>query len=142
LEYPGTLYEYYDHLSRSENGPTVLSEPEAEMSKDKPQKSSRDTRKSRKMIRREKAERQSLITTTLKPIRDELSHLEDRISEFENREKELEKLVVDPEIIRDTSKYLPLLKEYGEVKEELEASMLRWDRKQEQLISIKRELEI
>jgi ATP-binding cassette subfamily F protein 3 len=142
LEYPGTLYEYYDHLSRSENDPTVLIEPEAEMSKDKVQKFSRDTRKSRKMIRREKAEKQSLITTTLKPIRDELSHLEDRISEFENREKELEKLVVDPEIIRDKSKYPSLLKEYGEVKEELETLMLRWDRKQEQLISIKRELEI
>jgi hypothetical protein len=53
-------------------------------------------------------------------IQDALSRLEERISELENREKELEKILAEPEIIRDKSKYLPLLNEYGEVKEEME----------------------
>lgn len=64
-------------------------------------------------------QKRGLISATLKPIQDALSRLEERISELENREKELEKILAEPEIIRDKSKYLPLLNEYGEVKEEM-----------------------
>ena len=46
--------------------------------------------------------------------------MEDRITAVESREKELEKMLAEPDIIGDKNRYLSLLNEFNEVKEELE----------------------
>ena len=94
------------------------------------------------MARRAKAEKRWLISATLKPIQDALSELEERISELEDRKNELEKTLAEPEIIRDKGKYLPLLNQYNEVKQELKALILEWEHKQDEFVSAKRDLEM
>ncbi len=141
-EYPGTLYEYYDHLSRSDIDPLIAVQHGRENTKAHAQKSSQKNGMSQKMMRRQRAERRRLISTTLKPIQDELSQLEERIAKLESREKELEKTLAEPQVIRDKTQYLPLLNEYGEVKKGLEELILRWEHKQTELGSAKRDLEM
>ena len=141
LEYPGSLYEYYDHLSRSDHNPLADPQRDGGGTKDQVQKSVQKSRPNRKMIRRQKAEKRQLISDTLKPIHDELSQLEERIGALEKREEELEKILAEADIIRDKSKYLPLLNEYGDAKRALEELMQRWESKQKELGSAKRNLE-
>jgi ATP-binding cassette subfamily F protein 3 len=141
-EYPGTLYEYYDHLSRSDIDPLSVIPHDKENTKAQAQKSSQKNGISQKMMRRQRAETRRLISNTLKPIQDELSQLEERIAKLESREKELEKTLAEPKVIRDKTQYLPLLNEYDEVKKGLEELMLRWEHKQKELGSAKRDLEM
>ncbi len=68
--------------------------------------------------------------------------MEDSISGLESREKQLEKMLAEPDIIGDKMRYLSLLNEYNALKEELEALMLKWEEKQEELGSAKRGLEM
>ena len=49
-------------------------------------------------------------------------------------------MLEDPDIFRDKSKGIPILNEYGEVKKKMEALMLRWEHKHDELESAKREL--
>jgi len=93
-------------------------------------------------MRQQKAKKRRIINETLKPIREALSRMEDRITALETREKDLEKMLAEPDIIGDKDRYLPLLNSYNEVKEQLEALMLEWEEKQEELGSAKRDLEI
>jgi len=141
-EYPGTLDEYYYHLSTAMESPTIATQNDVRGEEGQVQNATQKSRPSRKSIRRKKAERRRLISETLKPIQDALSQLEERISGVEAREKELEKILAEPEIIMDKSKYLPLLNEYGELKKELEALLLKWEQKQDELVSVKRDLEL
>ena len=106
------------------------------------QEISQKTRPTRKLIRQQKAEKRRIINETLKPIREALSQLEGRITVLETREKDLEKMLAEPDIIGDKERYLSLLNEYNEVKEELETLMLRWEEKQEEFGSAKRDLDM
>jgi ATP-binding cassette subfamily F protein 3 len=141
-EYPGKLDEYYHHLSIPVETTTVTAEADTQMTQEQGQESSQKSRPNRKLIRQQKAERRRLIDETLKPIKEALSQLEDRITAVENREKELEKMLAEPDIIGDKIRYLPLLNEYNEVKEELEALMLKWEERHAELVSAKRGLEM
>jgi ATP-binding cassette subfamily F protein 3 len=91
-------------------------------------------------LRKEKAEKRSLISAALKPIQAKLRQLEERIDEMEKRKTELEQLLADPDLFKDKSKSVPLLNEYGEVRKKLDELMGRWEYHQEQLESAKREL--
>jgi ATP-binding cassette subfamily F protein 3 len=113
-EYPGKLDEYYHHLSIPVETTTVTAEADTQMTQEQGQESSQKSRPNRKLIRQQKAERRRLIDETLKPIKEALSQLEDRITAVENREKELEKMLAEPDIIGDKIRYLPLLNEYNE----------------------------
>ncbi|MBW1768728.1 MAG: ATP-binding cassette domain-containing protein [Deltaproteobacteria bacterium] len=141
LEYPGRLYEYYNHLAALEERPLSFSQQEREGAKVKVNNSSQKDLQSRKIKRREKAEKRQLISATLKPIQDKLLELEERISDLEKREKELGKILADPDIFRDKKRGVPLLKEYGEVKGKMEELMRRWEYNQDELESAKRDLE-
>jgi len=141
-EYPGKLDEYYHHLSIPVETATVTAEPHTRMTQDQGQGSSQKSRPNRKLIRQQKAERRRLINETLKPINEALSQLEARITALESKEKELEKMLAAPDIIGDKIRYLPLLNEYNEVKEELEALMLKWEERHAELGSAKRGLEM
>jgi len=131
LEYPGTLYEYYDYQAGLGNNATPPPQHGKESGGDG------DTRK---LKRREKAEKRHQISATLKPIRHQLTQLEERISGLEQRGRELELILAEEATFKDQRKSLPILKEYGDVRKKLEELMLRWEYHQEQLESAKKEL--
>jgi ATP-binding cassette subfamily F protein 3 len=141
-EYPGTLDDYYHHLSKSVGTTAETPESDTRETRGQDQEISEKSRPTRKLLRQQKAEKRRIISETLKPIREALSQLEARITVLETREKDLEKILAEPDIIGDKGRYLPLLNEYNEVKEELERLMSRWEEKHEELGSAKRDLEM
>jgi ATP-binding cassette subfamily F protein 3 len=141
-EYPGTLDEYYHHLSKSVGPSAETPELDTQITVAKDQETSQKGRPTQKLRRQQKAEKRRIINEALKPIREALSHLEERINVLETREKDLEKMLAEPDIIGDKGRYLPLLNEYNQVKEELEALMLQWEEKQKELGSTKRDLKM
>ena len=140
LEYPGTLYEYYDYQARLDNKSSTIPEQETEKVEVHFKEPPFNDRDSRKLKRREKAEKRHQISATLKPIRHKLTKLEERISSLEQRERELEVILADKATFKDKRKSVPLLKEYSDVRKKLEELMLRWEYHQEQLESAKKEL--
>ena len=147
VEYPGNLKEYYYHLEKGEN---IWSRMEGESKNSlfgegpKPERvGSKELRKKkhgRKAKKRERAEERRQIHDTLKPIKDELESLEGRIAELESSQKDLEKNLADPEIFKDKSRSVPLLREYNEGREKLEELLMRWEWKQDELESTKKSL--
>jgi len=137
VEYPGTLHEYFDHLARKETGMEAEQDIRRESEGDEA-----PSRQKRKTLRREKAEKRSVIAATLKPIQHRLRQLEERIDETENRKAELEQLLADPDFFKDKSKSVPLLNEYGEIRKKLDELMGRWEYQQRQLETAKKELEM
>jgi ATP-binding cassette subfamily F protein 3 len=132
-EYPGNLYEYYDHLDR-------LSESSA--SEDQPAQTpqGKNAKGDRKEQRREEAEQRRRIRAALKPIEDRLLGLEKRITELEKRQKELEAILSDPEVFADRDQGVSYMNEYREVREKLNQLMGRWEFGQSELEAAKREL--
>jgi len=141
-EYPGTLDEYYHHVSKSVGTPAISAALDTQLRQARNRETFQKSQPTRKLMRQQKAKKRRIINETLKPIREALSRMEDRITALETREKDLEKMLAEPDIIGDKDRYLPLLNAYNEVKEELEALMLEWEEKQEELGSAKRDLEI
>jgi ATP-binding cassette subfamily F protein 3 len=135
VEYPGTLHEYFDHLAGKEAEAAVEQDGQEEG-----EEGEAPSRQKGKALRKEKAEKRSLISAALKPIQTKLRQLEERIDETEKRKTELEQLLADPDLFKDKSKSVPLLNEYGEVRKKLDELMGRWEYQQEQLESAKREL--
>ncbi|MFC1824444.1 ABC-F family ATP-binding cassette domain-containing protein [Thermodesulfobacteriota bacterium] len=141
VEYPGSLYDYYDYTIRMEQDRLSDAQTETDGENTPLELKQGNDRASRKEKRRMKAEERRKINTTLKPIQDGLSKLEERIAELESREKKLGKELADPDIFSDKKKSLPIIKEYGEVREELETLIQRWEDQQHQLESALMELE-
>lgn len=142
LEYPGTLYEYYDHLSAVDTPVSDVSDHArgAVAGEEAPDpQDGNDRAKSRKMVRKEKAERRQQISEALKPVQHKLHALEQRIDQLETRKDRLEKELADPHIFRDKERGLPLLTEYQEVKKKLEELMGRWEYQHETLDAMERE---
>jgi ATP-binding cassette subfamily F protein 3 len=147
VEYPGNLNEYYDHLEKSEiiGGPVEGGSKSFSLGdRTKPERGAfeepRKSRHKRKATKRERAEERRQIQDTLKPIRDELEILEGRIAELEASQKDLEKNLADPEIFKDKKRSVPLLKEYNQGRKKLEELLMRWEWKQDELESTKRDL--
>ncbi|MBN2062291.1 MAG: ATP-binding cassette domain-containing protein [Deltaproteobacteria bacterium] len=140
-EYPGKLYEYYDHLERKEYETRAKREKTGFRAVDTRDVSSGDGLKKR-LLRKEKAEKRKLISNRLNPIRCELSRIEERIAKLEEKERDLSKQLADPEVFRDIKKSSPLLGEYGRVRKELEDLMSRWENSQARLESAEKELGI
>ena len=140
IEYPGGLYEYYDHLTKLEKELSDLASKEAEEEMNQEDKAQGQNRDSKKEIRKKKAENRNLISSTLKPVLDKLSLLENRISDLERREKEISGLLSDPDLFKDKDRSIPLLNEYGRLREEMEKAMLEWEKDQGMLEEMKEEL--
>jgi ATP-binding cassette subfamily F protein 3 len=136
FEYPGSLYDYFDHLLREEQK-SINSDQEEREGEEKPSPEGISNRKS---LRKEKAERRRLISETLKPVREKLHDLESRIDDLEERKKVLEESLVDPDIFKDKEKSVPLLNEYGVVKKKLEELLRRWEYQHEKLESEEKRL--
>jgi ATP-binding cassette subfamily F protein 3 len=137
VEYPGTLYEYFDHVAGKESAREVSEHRDADGEEEETL-----SRQKRKTLRKEKAEKRSLIAAALKPIQTKLRHLEDRIDAMEKRKAELEQLLANPDFFKDKGKSVPLLNEYGDLRKKLDELMGRWEYQQEQLETAKRELGI
>lgn len=141
VEYPGTLAEYFSHLEAAEEERASVGEQKSVGTESTENVSRTGGALTRKMARKEKAEKRNLAASTLKPIQEKLRELEERIDVLEKRKSELETLLADPEIFKDKQKGLPLLNEYGELRKKLEELMARWEYKQEELEAAKKDLE-
>ncbi|MBW1702368.1 MAG: ATP-binding cassette domain-containing protein [Deltaproteobacteria bacterium] len=149
VEYPGNLDEYYDHLLREEiiqDETKKGSEKEFDRKMLYPdngvEKAQDRKRRNKKELKRDRAEKRRLLRETLKPIIDELEHLEGRIAEQESRQKDLENALADPEVFKYGEKSTPLINEYHDVKEELETLILKWEQCQDQLESTRDKLDL
>ncbi len=140
IEYPGKLYEYYLRLEKQDTAPSNDLPEKRSEKRDQEDKKPDRIKDNKKAIRKKKAEERSLINSRIRPFLDTLSRLEDRIAELERREKEISTLLADPDLFKDKDKSLPLLKEYGLVREELEESMLKWEENQGRLEELKDDL--
>jgi ATP-binding cassette subfamily F protein 3 len=141
LEYPGTLYEYYDYLARNEEGIGNRPSPERETREENESESDKSGG-SKKEIRKEKAAKRTLINSRLKPVKERLLKQEERISYLEKKEKEIGTALADPGIFKDKEKSLPLLDEYGRIKKELDGLLISWEETQNEMESLSMELEI
>jgi ATP-binding cassette subfamily F protein 3 len=139
VEYPGNLYEYYDHVDRMER------EPENDLIQEKLSGANLvqklpNKRQDRKKQKRQRAEKRQLIHDTLKPILAQLEQIEESIAKLELRQNDLEKKLVDPKVFEDTKKSVPLINEYNKVKKKLEELLQKWEHHQGQLETIKKDL--
>jgi ATP-binding cassette subfamily F protein 3 len=139
LEYPGTLREYFDHLERTEAAPAKAEEGRPQTSAN-PILESRS--QSRKAKRREKAEKRHAIAAALSPVEEALDRLERRIDDLEKKKEDLEQRLSDPGLFKDKNRSLPLLNEHDGVRKKLDELMRRWEYKQKELESLKKELHV
>ncbi|MBN1847907.1 MAG: ABC-F family ATP-binding cassette domain-containing protein [Deltaproteobacteria bacterium] len=139
VEYHGTLYEYYDHLTRLDS-PPLHTPPQTNDVKIPTDAATQKIKDNKKALRKEKAQQRTLVQSSLKPVKDRLSRLEDRIAYLENREKKISEILSDPDIFKDNTKSVPLLSEYREIRQELEESMREWEEKQHEMEKIQDEL--
>ena len=131
VEYPGTLSEYERRLSL---------EDEANAAEPIPTPGPSESLQNRKTMRKEKAERRSVIATMLKPIQEKLADLEQRIDDLETRKQELEKNLADPEVFKDKDKCVPLLNEYDQVRKKVDVLMARWEYQHLELEAARKDL--
>jgi len=132
VEYPGNLQEYYDHLERNEAARDTS--PIREEKAERPSMS-------RKELRRRRAEERRKAQERLQPLRKSLVCVEARIHELEARQKSLEQELADPEVFKDESRSVPLLKEYDRGRTALEGLLEDWERIQLELEKAEREFE-
>ncbi len=140
IEYPGSLYEYYDHLERLDDDSLGLDPKKAAEEEKEETKISDKTKDSKKLLRKIKADQRNVISNALKPVLDRLSGLENRIADMEKREKEISGLLADPDLFKDKDRTLPLLNEYDRIRKALEESMLEWEESQVRLKEMKQRL--
>ncbi len=140
IEYPGSLYEYYDHLQSLDGDPLEADLEKAPQERIEETKTSDKIKDSKKLLRKIKAGQRSVISNALKPVLDRLAKLENRIAEMEKREKEISGLLADAALFKDKHKGLPLLKEYDSLRKALEESMLEWEEGQTRLAELKERL--
>lgn len=139
-EYPGTLNEYYLHLEEIEKIDAHRAGESPDNKWDNSGSESKKPDTSKKEIRRKKAEKRKEIREILKPVEEKLEMLEEKISELETREKEISNLLTDPELFKDSSKSVPLLNEYKKLKQNLENSIIDWEKTQNRMEELKEEL--
>ena len=140
MEYPGTLSEYEHHLSANGEDLSGHSAPPREEGQNHPHQVPPQTAQNRKMARKEKAEKRSLVSATLRPIQDNLLEIEQRIDDLETKKQALEQRLADPEIFKDKDQCVPLLNEYDGVRRKLDELMARWEYRHGELESAKKEL--
>ena len=137
IDYPGNLADYC-------SGSVDMRVPEAEGRRFSrngadgrgPGKKARD----RKKEKRERALRRQKIHDTLKPILSEVEILEGRIAELETRQKDLEKMLADPDIFSDKERGVPMLAEYRTVRDTLDELFVKWEQEQHRLETTRKAL--
>jgi ATP-binding cassette subfamily F protein 3 len=136
VEYPGNLSDYYRRLEQMES---ASSSPGAQGPGSSEASRTRNG-SDRKAEKRERAERRAVVRNTLAPLTEELARVEARIDTLETRQKDVEKLLADPELFSDTQRSVPLMKEYKEIRETQEDLLQRWEALQWRLEEAKEDL--
>ena len=140
IEYPGTLKEYYQHLSDTE----ADIHPETTNSAKGLKVTCHTAKKNqnRKRDKRKEAEQRQRIHDILAPIQKELEQTETAISRLEIRQKEVETCLADPNFFEDSVKSVPLLAEYKDVTGKLESLLEKWEGCHDKMESAKTSLGI
>lgn len=137
--YPGTLYEYYDHLNDVES--QVLHREAEKACEEQPEEASGQANVcDRKVQRRERAERRRMVSDSLEPLSARLNEIEEEITRLEAAQGDLEKSLADPEVLGDKDRTVSLMKMYHETKERLQALLLDWEQCQDELDATKKKL--
>jgi ATP-binding cassette subfamily F protein 3 len=131
-EYPGTLYEYYAFLARSEKEAREAARPTPK-AKVIAREGDAGAAESKKAARAERAEKRQQASRVVKPLQRRVRDLEARIHKLETRSQELSGELADPELYADKERSLPLLTEHGEVTKKLAELMGRWEHATEEL---------
>ncbi|MBW2103715.1 MAG: ABC-F family ATP-binding cassette domain-containing protein [Deltaproteobacteria bacterium] len=143
-DYPGSLYDYYEHLKRIEQKKMPPDEKESTRGGGSGRARGPDaahrSRANRKTLKRERAERRRMIREIVGPLQAELEGLEERIGDLEKKQKEIEKVLADPEFFKDKERSVPMLRDYRDTRSRLEELMERWEQGQDRLEKIKKEL--
>ncbi|MGA9295070.1 MAG: ATP-binding cassette domain-containing protein [Ignavibacteriaceae bacterium] len=126
-EYPGGI-EYY--LQKREE----LIEQENESLK----KAGKENL-SRKDQKRVKAEIRQKKYNATKDISNKIKKLEEKIEELEKKEIQLKKLLSDPDIYNNHEKAKEKTSEYNNIQQELEKSLINWEKLSRQLNEIEQE---
>ncbi|MBL6967794.1 MAG: ABC-F family ATP-binding cassette domain-containing protein [Desulfobacteraceae bacterium] len=134
IEYPGNLNEYYDHLVKAEKTSPLL------LKREENQNFPKKKKPDRKKEKRERAEKRQIIYETLKPIQNHLERIEEKIGALESRQKQMEKMLADPDAFGDKEISVPLLTEYKDIREELDRLFTRWEAGNDKLESAKLKL--
>ncbi|RUM38798.1 MAG: ABC transporter ATP-binding protein [Desulfobulbus sp.] len=95
----------------------------------------------RKAQRRERAEKRQKLSSRLKPLKKKVAEAEKEISSLEKRKEELESLMADPELYADQQRWAEISKEYSTVKTRLDRQYLQWEKAQEQIETLEKEVE-
>ena len=121
-EYSGGI-EYYLYKKEEENDYLKSAEVNS-------QPGENFSRKDQKRIEAENRQKRYKAT---KDIVKKIEETEKKIGELENREKELEKLLADPEIYGNPKSAREKTLEFNKTKEELELKLSEWEKLSEEL---------
>ena len=129
IEYPGTLKEYYQHLTDTETDIHLQPATSAKGLKTTSHAENLSAQKNqnRKRDKRKEAEQRQRIHEILSPIKKELKQTENAISQLETRQKEVETFLADPNFFEDSVKSVPLLAEYKDLSTQLESLLEKWE---------------
>ncbi len=138
-DYPGSLEEYYQHLAEleareSENSQT----PEVDRTQKEKSGGTKEDRQARK---REEALLRQKKSKLLGPMRKEIEKLEARIQSLEKRQEEISTLLCDENVFKQADVSMPLVTEFGEIKEDIARLMARWETKQAALEEAEKKME-
>ncbi len=136
VEYPGNLSDYYRRVEQLESAGPLSDKQDSGSTEISRTRNASD----RKADKRERAERRAMVRNTLAPLTEELAEVEARIDALETRQKEVEKLLADPELFSNTGRSVPLMKEYKEIRETQEDLLKRWEKLQLRLEETKADL--
>ncbi|MFO8089059.1 MAG: ABC-F family ATP-binding cassette domain-containing protein [Desulfatiglandaceae bacterium] len=136
VEYPGNLSDYYRRVEQLESAGPLSDKQDSGSTEISRTRNASD----RKADKRERAERRAMVRSTLAPLTQELAEVEARIDALETRQKEVEKLLADPELFSNTGRSVPLMKEYKEIRETQEDLLKRWEKLQLRLEETKADL--
>jgi len=130
-EYPGNLSEYNEHLTRTDRRPAGGGyQPPSNEQRPAQVDGTVKKRKSKKEIKRERAEMRRRIQEALNPIRSSIQELEDKISALEVRQREIEEGLTNPELFKGNNKGPALAQEYKTIKEALDKLLNQWEEQQ------------
>ena len=144
IEYPGTLKEYYQHLTDTETDIHLQPATSAKGLKTTSHTENLSAQKNqnRKRDKRKEAEQRQRIHEILSPIKKELKQTENDISQLETRQKEVETFLADPNFFEDSVKSVPLLAEYKDLSAQLESLLEKWEGCHDKMESAKTSLRI
>ncbi len=130
--YEGNYTDYLHHRKEPVNEPSVAVPPKKEAS-------TSGRRKTKEQKRRE-AEARQAISLQKKELLNQIQQLETEIEALEIRKKEIEALLIQPDVYADSSRLVSLQKEHREISRRLPHLLEEWEEAQTELENLLGEL--